>query len=271
MKSCDNVTTEDIEDALLTANTRGAELVRKYVSTRIVERNIRVFSPMKRQNSKTFPSLYKSFVNTTGNVKKGVKADIRLMQRLLNAQQSRRNVNISSILKHKLSCIPISLANTDGTIKSNSKSALLGILSNGVEIATAVSSPYVSNARVGTCVLIDGHALIQNLGKPAGCQTVFRLCRHIFKSIFSHFSQGAARLDVVLDRYIGTQSIKSQTRVKRGSHAKKQIRKVASNGLVPLPQAWTQFVSLSEYNCDLAAFLAEDLVKRFPNVPAGCE
>ena len=124
---------------------------------------------------------------------------------------------------------------------------------------------------VGACVLIDGHALIQNLGKPAGCQTVFRLCRHIFKSIFSHFSQGAARVDVLLDRYIGTQSIKSQTRIKRGLHAKKPIRKVVSNGLVPLPQVWAQFVSLSENNGDLAAFLAEDLVKRFLNVPAGCE
>ena len=33
-----DVTREDIKDALLTANTRGAELVRKYVSIRIVKR-----------------------------------------------------------------------------------------------------------------------------------------------------------------------------------------------------------------------------------------
>ena len=67
-------------------------------------------------------------------------------------------------------CVPLSLANTDGTVNSNSKSALLGILSTGVEIATAVLSPYVSNAMVGTCVLIDGHALIPNLRKFAGCR-----------------------------------------------------------------------------------------------------
>ena len=87
------------------------------------------------------------------------------MQRLLSAQQSGRNVDMSIILKHELSCVPLSLANTDGTMNSNPKSALLGILSTGVEICTAVSSPYVSNAMVGACVLIDGHALIQNLGK----------------------------------------------------------------------------------------------------------
>ena len=103
--------------------------------------------------------------------KKVVKADRRLMQGLLDAQQSGRNVDMSSILKHKHSCVPLSLANTDGTINSNSKSALPGILSTGIEIATAVSSLYVLSAKVGTCVLIDGHALIQNLGKPAGCRT----------------------------------------------------------------------------------------------------
>ena len=34
-----DVATEDIEDSILTANTSSAELVRKYVSTRIVQRN----------------------------------------------------------------------------------------------------------------------------------------------------------------------------------------------------------------------------------------
>ena len=43
-------------------------LVRKYVTTRIVERIITFFSPMKRQSSIT--SLYKSVVNTTVNVTK---------------------------------------------------------------------------------------------------------------------------------------------------------------------------------------------------------
>ena len=38
-----DVATEAIEDALLTANKRGAELVREYVSRRIVERNIPYF------------------------------------------------------------------------------------------------------------------------------------------------------------------------------------------------------------------------------------
>ena len=53
--------------------------------------------------------------------------------------------------------------------------------------------------------------------------------------------------------------------------AKKLIRKVVSNRLVPLSQVWAHFMPISENKADLAAFLSEDHVKRFPNVPAGCE
>ena len=59
--------------------------------------------------------------------------------------------------------------------------------------------------------------------------------------------------------------------MKRGLRAKKLIRKVVSNSLVPLSQVWAHFMPISENKADLAAFLSEDLVKRFPNVPAGCE
>ena len=69
-----------------------------------------------------------------------------------------------------------------------------------MEIATAVLSPYMSNDMVGACVLIDVHALIQNLGKPAGCRTFSDYADIFSKSIFSHFSQGAARVGVVFDR-----------------------------------------------------------------------
>ena len=134
-----------------------------------------------------------------------------------------------------------------------------------------VSSPYLSNAMVGACILVDGHALIQNLGKPTGCRSFSESADIFSKSIFFYFNLGAARVDVVFDRYFGAESIKSQTKVKRGLRANKTIRKVVSNGLVSLPRVWAQFVSLSENKADLAAFLSEVLVKRFPNVPAGCE
>ena len=166
------------------------------------------------------------------------------------------------------SCVPLSLANADGTINSNLKSALFGILSTGVEIATAVSSPYVSNAMVGACVLINGHVLIQNLGKPAGRRTFSGYADIFSKSIFFHISQGAASVDVVFDRYVGTQSTKSQTRVKRGLRAKKLIRKVVSDGLVPLPQIWAQFVSVSKNKADLAAFLVRRSCEEISKCPS---
>ena len=112
---------------------------------------------------------------------------------------------MSGILKHDLMCVPLLVANTDGTINSNSKSALLGILSTGVEICTAVSSPYVSNAMRShqwTCTNSKSE-------KAAGCRTFSDYADIFSQSIFSHFTQGAAKIDVVFDRYIETQSIKS--------------------------------------------------------------
>ena len=86
----------------------------------------------------------------------------------------------------------------------------------------AVSSPYVLNVMVGAYVLVDGHALNQNLGKPAGCRISADYADIFAESVFSYFSQGAAMVDVVFDRYFGAQSIKSQTRVKRGLRARRQ-------------------------------------------------
>ena len=49
-------------------------------------------------------------------------------------------------------------------MKSPTKSDLLGILASDVAIHT---TPEMNNyAPIDTCVFIDGHALIQSLGKP---------------------------------------------------------------------------------------------------------
>lgn len=45
-----------------------------------------------------------------------IKADKRLMQRLLNAQQSGRTVDMENVMKHELSGVPLSLAKTDGSM-----------------------------------------------------------------------------------------------------------------------------------------------------------
>ena len=88
-----------------------------------------------------------------------IKTDRKLQQRLVNAVTSGRTVQMGDILKHELSPIPLSLAKPSGDMNTTTKAELIAVLTEGVDI------PYeISNAGTKTCVLIDGHAVIQSLG-----------------------------------------------------------------------------------------------------------
>ena len=55
-----DVATTEIQEDLLSAGQRGQSAVKQIVKTRLVEKSVPFFSPIKRHNSKTFATLYKS-------------------------------------------------------------------------------------------------------------------------------------------------------------------------------------------------------------------
>ena len=91
-----------------------------------------------------------------------------------------------------------------------------------------------------TCEMIDGHGLIQALGKPHGCLTFGDYADVFLNNVTSHFRCHTTRVDVVFDRYTGEQSIKAVTRSTRVGK-KRPIRKVIDGRNVPLPQVWSNF------------------------------
>ena len=105
------------------------------------------------------------------------------------------------------------------------------------------------------CVLIDGHGLIQALGKPHGCQTFADYANMFMNNVTSHFICHPTRIDVVFDRYTGEQSIKAVTRSKR-VWKKKPVRTVIDGRNGPLPQVWSNFIASDESKADLARFLS---------------
>ena len=68
-----------------------------------------------------------------------------------------------------------------------------------------------------TCVLVDGHTLIQSLGKPNGCQTFGGYADVFVQNVTRHFREHTSRVDVVFDRYIGKSSNEAVIRSKRVS------------------------------------------------------
>ncbi len=199
---------------------------------------------------------------------KVVKADRRLLQRLFNAANAGRSVEIAEVLKHELSPVPLSLTNCNGVMNSTVKSQILTVLSSQLNIVTPQSIP---DSDILTCVIIDGHALIQSLGKPHGCQTFGDYADVFVQSVNKHFRTGCTRVDVTFDRYLGQQSIKASTRSKRTSK-RRPIRKLIDSPDVPLPEVWDQYIALGQNKADLAEYLSTELIQRADTLTdGGCE
>ena len=257
--SSNDVASSDIQMDLLTAEQRGITQVQDNVKERLINKTVSLFATIKRNNSRTFGNLYKCIAVNKLNEKKTIKADCKLMHKLFNALQAGRKVEMEDILKHELSPVPLSLAKLSGEMNSCAKSNLLDILTKDIDI---LSIPTLEpEAGTKSCVVIDGHALIQALGKPANCHTFDNLANIFTNKVFGMLDNSVSRVDVVFDRYIGATSIKAPTRSKRCGRKKPLIRKVINRSDLPLPQVWEHFISLDENKADLACFLSHHLIE----------
>jgi len=144
---------------------------------------------------------------------------------------------------------------------------LLGIVSKNIGVDTPAVLPTFSGHG---CVIRDGHALIQSLGKPKDCRTFADYGNVFYLSVVRYFSPSVHRIEIVFDRY-HSGSIKGSTRNKRAKGKKKPIRKIINCSDVPLPQVWAQFIDLDENKADLARFLSEDMMDKSQHFPMGQE
>ena len=283
-----DIAPSDVVSDLLTAEDRGKQHLVSNVQQRLIDGSVRFHDSIKKNFSKTFGDLYKTTVSTKQHEMKSVKADRKLIQRLLNAVTAGRPVEMDSIMKHELSTVPLSIAKVGGNLHSTSKAELIDILKGQINIPSDLPETDMK-----TCVLIDGHALIKALGKPNGCQTFgeyadafFNVVRCYFdrniclclipdgtctlsgpkKSRTARIHKQSSRVDVVFDRYIGEDSIKASTRAKRIGKTK-PIRKVIDGPHVPLPHVWSNFISMDENKSDIANFLSEMIMQKGENLP----
>jgi hypothetical protein len=188
-----------------------------------------------------------------------LKADRSILQRLITAYEAGRHVNLSEILCHELLPVPISLAETNGSLRTRDKSILTNVL-----ISNIPTPPSLDNSMLGTdaTLIIDGQALVQSLGKPKGL-TTFGHLGDAFKTAALQGSALFKRIDIVFDRYYPS-SIKAGKRKKR-AQGTTPIRRVIEHRNVPLPSNWNNFIALSDNKADLARFLSEQLIILAPD------
>lgn len=162
---------------------------------------------LKKCHSKTSADLYKTASSTKQKFQKSIKADSKL-HRLVSAASSGRPVDMANILEHQL--LFLSLAKPGRVMNSRSKTKLISILTAGVSIPSEGPA-----ADLKTRELIDGHAIIQALGKPQSCLIFGDYANVFIQAVKCHYGEHTNRADVRFDCWSGEGSVKAVTLSKR--------------------------------------------------------
>lgn len=250
-----DIASQQITESLLTAHDHGREKMRDFVDSRLVKKNVGFHDKLQKSKNPTLKTMYQVKSKNPALKEKTVKADRNLFQRLLVSKDAGRHVDLKKILSHELSPVPLSLSDTSGVMRSTNKAVLGSILQ-----ATTTVEKQLPVANLKTCVIIDGQALVQAIGKPSNAKTFGGLADRFIASVFSHFSDTCSRVDVVFDRY-EEHTIKDTARIVR-SGKNRPIRRKVDNRDVPLPINWRQFIDLPENKQDLEHFLSLELIRQ---------
>ena len=260
-----DIATEGIQTSLLFARQLGQEKLNKFVDERLIvpeqseKPEIPIHAPLTlhRSNAKTFASLYEVVKYTKDKDKQTImKADRNVLRRLVTAYEAGRPVDLQAILKHELLPVPVSLAEMDGTLRTGTKSVLVDKLTEDVICPSTIELHESSS-----CLIVDGQALVVALGKPNIAVTFGDLADIYVRAVLK-IGSSYQRIDIVFDRY-REESIKGGTRARR-TKTPRPIRRIVEGRDVPLPNNWTNFLSLPENKVDLAHFLSEELCAQAP-------
>ena len=91
--------------------------------------------------------------------------DHDLFHRLLSAASSGRQVDLKNLLKHELAPVPLSIATPNEMLRSSEKADLYHILCDEHK------ENQLPEMDRQTCVIFDGMAVVQALGKPPSAKT----------------------------------------------------------------------------------------------------
>jgi hypothetical protein len=166
-----DLATVEIQESLLGAKDMGQKQVKDFVQQRLTEplqqqpnneqgdTKVQFTDTMHKNNALTFDSLYQ--VAKGGKEKEKnmiLQADRSVLQRLIVAYGAGREVDLHSVLSHELMSVPISLADTNGKLRTGQKAVLADVLTRGIECPSAI------DLKGSACLLIDGMALVAAVG-----------------------------------------------------------------------------------------------------------
>ena len=246
-----DVATPEICDSLLKAHELGQAQLESFVEKRLVECSVPLKDTLSKMKAPTFATLYRLPLEGPKEKIHALKVDRNIYQRLIMAYHAGRSVDLKQVLSHELLNVPISIAQTNGMLRSGNKAILQTVLKKDTECPPRVK------LEKSSCLIIDGQATVMALGKPDAAITfgdyADQFVGHVLKT-----ADAFHRVDVVFDRYQEF-SIKTGTRIKRTKKLR-PIRRLIENRDVQLPKQWPDYMASEENKAELSAFLSESLI-----------
>ena len=159
---------------------------------------------------------------------------------------------MSSVLKHELLPVPISLAKMNSTLRTGNKSELANVVTRDIYCPETIQLHATSSF-----LIIDGQSLVVAHGKPDVAATFGVLADTYVKTVLTAGSE-CHIIDVVFDRY-RDETTKNTTIIQRS-----KASRLVEGCDVPLPKNWSTCLSSVDNKADIAHFLSEELCSQAP-------
>ena len=105
-------------------------------------------------------------------------SDTRVAAQLVTSYEAGRSVDLSSVLKHELLPVHVSLAEMNGTLRTGNKSELANVVTEDIDCPEIIQLHATSSF-----LIIDGQALVVAFGKPDAAVTFGDLADTYVKTV----------------------------------------------------------------------------------------
>ncbi|KAL8571804.1 hypothetical protein ACOMHN_053962 [Nucella lapillus] len=232
---------ESVQEALLSADTRGKEAFNIFITERLVNKTLSFHAPLKKVGLKTFASVHKTkTVRASSNKTIQVAAQRDIFGQLMMISQE-NNINLQKVMCYPLSPIPWSMATPDGMPAKTDKSKLMQLLEKEQVLQDLDRSKCTS--------IVDGMVLLHSL--TALPSTFAELADKVLRCL-----PASTRVDFVADTY-HPDSIKMMERIRRGQSETFLL----SGPNTKVPRDWKKFLSNGENKNQLIEFLLSEWMK----------
>ena len=218
---------------------------------------------MSRTNPKTFANLFDVSTDISGKPGDTLKGNRKILQRVAAAYEAGQPVDLKEVVKSESLSVPLSIFNTDRTMRGGNKSDFAHKLRSevGLERTNAIPLHDASDSKY----VIDGMALAYKIFTK-NLRTFGDYLRVYCAKVYSFPSK---YLDVHFDRYeCPTPKGQTQEGRKKGKGPKNKFKKKAVEKVfdieTELPTDMDAFYKIEQNKIRLQQQLGEDLIRNAP-------